>query len=109
MMIAIYGPGVAIPLGLPWLRTKANFNCTCSWVGLELLSTKLGYTPQHASEHFDRGDQNISLATLEYFGSLVSSDVHASALLSSFFFLAAGTVVLMAKTSTVSRMVYGVP
>jgi len=85
MMIAVYGPGVVIPLGLPWLRTKANFNCTCSWVGLELLSTKLGYIPQHVSEHFDRGDQNISLTTLGYFGALVSSEIHKSAMLSSFF------------------------
>ena len=36
MMIALYGAGVAVPLGLPWLKTKANFNLTCSWIGLEL-------------------------------------------------------------------------
>ena len=85
MMMAMYGAGVCIPLALPWIKTKANYNCTCSWVGLLLLSKKLGYVPQHLSEHVDRGDQNISLIALGYFGTLISSGIVSSVVISSLF------------------------
>jgi hypothetical protein len=85
MMMAMYGWGVCIPLALPWIKTKANYNCTCSWVGLVLLSQKLGYVPQHLSEHADRGDQNISLIPVGFFGTLISSGIIASAIVSSLF------------------------
>ena len=85
MMIAMYGAGVAIPLGLPWLKTKANFNLTCSWIGLELFSQKYGYVPQNISEHVDRGDQNITLIAIGYHGALISSGIVQTAMLSSGF------------------------
>ena len=43
----------------------------------------MGYVPQHLSEHVDRGDQNISLISVGFFGTLVSSDIVQSALVSS--------------------------
>ena len=62
-----------------------KYNCTCTWVGLALLSQKLGYVPQHLSEHVDRGDQNISLIPVGFFGTLISSGIIASAIVSSLF------------------------
>ena len=85
MMIALYGAGVAVPLGLPWLKTKANFNLTRSWIGLELFSKKYGYVPQNVSEHTDRGDQNITLLALGYHGALINSGIVSTAMVGSGF------------------------
>ena len=85
MMMAMYGAGVCIPLALPWIKTKAHYNCTCSWVGLVLLSKRLGYIPQELSEHVDRGDENISLVSMGFFGTLVSSDLVRSSYISAHF------------------------
>ena len=45
MMIAIYGAGVCIPLALPWIKTKANYNYTRTWISRLLLSKRVGSGP----------------------------------------------------------------
>ena len=52
---------------------------TCNWVSFCLTSDKLGYVPQHLSEHVGRGDENICTTALGYFGALIKSGIVATA------------------------------
>ena len=81
MMHVIYGFGLVIVLGFPWLKTKADFNLTCYLIGLQKIYTVLGYVPRHVSEHFDGGDENVSKFSIGFWGVMVGLLVCDSATL----------------------------
>jgi len=62
-----FGQGLVLVLGLPWLKTKANFNLTCYLISFQIVYDKMGYLPGHFSTFFDRGDENVTKYALVFF------------------------------------------
>ena len=75
MMHCIFGFGLVIVLGFPWLKTKADFNLTCYLMALQTIFDIFGYIPRHISEHFDGGDENISKYAVAFWGLMIGLSV----------------------------------
>ena len=82
MMHVLFGCGLIALVALPWLKTKVDFNCTCYLLSLQILHDHLGWLPRNISEHFDGGDENVSLVSIGFGGCLIKAGVIDTCLLS---------------------------
>lgn len=82
MMHVLFGFGLVPVISLPWLKTKVDYNCTCYLLGLQIAYDETGFLPRHISEHFDGGDENVSLTSLGFWACLVEAGLFGTVLLS---------------------------